>query len=804
MSDTIIQLRYNPYENDQRLSILYQNGMSLEELSPTSSVKRYEGNVTLQHHLKGILEGLYHDYCSGKNSCTVYFCGTKADYDDFIHEAKKYDSIRVIHDKKLKDVTKVKDRISGCYQSLKDSLADREVRSVNEALQKYNEAEKQTFVLCVVGTYSSGKSAFINALIGDEVLPSSVNTLTNAIYRVHQLESGKRPALAFMDQTVSITEDYHYQIENEEAENAASVNRKLRSLESEEPKRKVTAAYRIYCLIQALSEWEEEVTDQLTGDPIKRKKPIADKFDVYIPFQNSTLPQEYSFVILDTPGTDSLYEDKLQEKLRGAMRDLTNGMPIILTENTKTNSTVALDLLDKVREGTALDYGNRLLIINKADEMAPSVMRQLTQDDSSPGSGSKSKLIQSMDNRILFTSAIVGLGAKKGDGEISTQAEDWSDDSYRELFDKYRESVQKYPLYEYAKLSEDRLSSRIMRAKAFAEEGDRQKLLACSGILTVEDEICSFAERYAWYNKCRQMKEFLEAAIRAADDDVGYTEKQISESSDKAKGKLSEDKQTLIEKLDKLMEDKETTFNTDFDHLVSNIDTKFRDSKVKYGHARKESKRFHYDERLQACWKAGRKDPERKANVEKKAKEYAKKDFDDWSDSISDSAKKFWSKAQDEVKDDCGKLITESKGLTEEQKAKLKEALNAPPIVTPEISLDFDSAFRKFLWWDKFDKVTASKEVAETVTNHMDAAKETYVTENNKEFARWKNKLRETLQEEMVSWNTNLRELQAEIDRLNKEKEKLIAVRSSLQQGLKEMNSLTGFTDEALTEEEGN
>mgnify|MGYP003300324087 CR=1 FL=1 len=49
--------------------------------------------------------------------------------------------------------------------------------------------------LCLVGTYSSGKSTFINALIGKRILPESINSETAKMFRI---KNAKEPAVSFI------------------------------------------------------------------------------------------------------------------------------------------------------------------------------------------------------------------------------------------------------------------------------------------------------------------------------------------------------------------------------------------------------------------------------------------------------------------------------------------------------------------------------------------------------------------------------------------------------------------------------
>ena len=49
--------------------------------------------------------------------------------------------------------------------------------------------------LCLVGTYSAGKSTFINAVIGKRILPESINSETAKMFKI---KNGEIPKVSFL------------------------------------------------------------------------------------------------------------------------------------------------------------------------------------------------------------------------------------------------------------------------------------------------------------------------------------------------------------------------------------------------------------------------------------------------------------------------------------------------------------------------------------------------------------------------------------------------------------------------------
>ena len=51
-------------------------------------------------------------------------------------------------------------------------------KEIEAQLKRFSDASGDTVPICVLGTYSAGKSTFINALIGQELLPSAETPVT--------------------------------------------------------------------------------------------------------------------------------------------------------------------------------------------------------------------------------------------------------------------------------------------------------------------------------------------------------------------------------------------------------------------------------------------------------------------------------------------------------------------------------------------------------------------------------------------------------------------------------------------------
>lgn len=69
--------------------------------------------------------------------------------------------------------------------------------SVKRGLNKVSQALDDVIPLCVFGNYSAGKSTFINALIGVELLPSGGDPVTAKIYEIRNSEFFDQAKISF-------------------------------------------------------------------------------------------------------------------------------------------------------------------------------------------------------------------------------------------------------------------------------------------------------------------------------------------------------------------------------------------------------------------------------------------------------------------------------------------------------------------------------------------------------------------------------------------------------------------------------
>ena len=81
------------------------------------------------------------------------------------------------------------DEIKDKFGKVKNTLEEYQEESIIDLIQKYEDTVKPSVSVCVLGLYSAGKSAFINSLIGEEILPSGSDPTTAKVFRIYCSDS---------------------------------------------------------------------------------------------------------------------------------------------------------------------------------------------------------------------------------------------------------------------------------------------------------------------------------------------------------------------------------------------------------------------------------------------------------------------------------------------------------------------------------------------------------------------------------------------------------------------------------------
>ena len=466
-------------------------------------------NGSLSNKAVEIIKVLIEKHYCNENGLIIEFVGTDDDFDYFDSIINTYYSDSQIELQRADEyIIKASDALPKIDKLLKDlesSLKENANNNSAGLLKKYNETVKPEIAICVMGLYSSGKSAFINSLIGKEILSSASNPETAKIYKI---SNSKATQIAFqyngepckISFTKKLSKYDKKKFSNADCINTANSYLKEKKIEGAEK--------RLYYFLQKLNEYAAK-------DNKKANPEIGDVIEISVPFGQTYLPMDkYEFVIYDTPGTDSASNPEHFEVLKKSLEEQTSGLPILVSTPDSMDNSNYKDLIESKDEyGRALDLENLIIVVNKSDGKSTNELLRLTETID------KMIVTENEYKNLYFASSVIGLGAKKCLDNI----DEWLDEDYEcTFFDKnsrFENRNHKFytRLYDYNIVPENIKDKTLTHCDV---DSDDKYFLWNSGIPSIEIGIGNFAEKFAQYNKCNQaviilgkLVDFLNACI---------------------------------------------------------------------------------------------------------------------------------------------------------------------------------------------------------------------------------------------------------------------------------------------------
>lgn len=501
---------------------------------------------------KQIVDIILDEYGDGQQAVDVVFEGTDDEFrelaaicssEDYAGRIKAERSSRALENARdiLPDVIETFRRLELVFTDSSFQKGD-----IQQDLRKFSEASNETIPVCVIGNYSSGKSTFINALIGYELLPSSDEPTTAKVYRISQSLQSDRALISFQYNGTGVRLEFTDVTCNVRTEcDSCDFLDKLRDLC--ESLNETPIKHKLHTILTFVNQEANATTDDSISDLISIETPF-----VRDNYAEMSLRQ---FVIFDTPGSNSASNEKHYQVLQDAMRNLSNGLPIFVCEYDTLDSTDNDRLYQEIHGLKELDNRFTMIIVNKADAAALS-------NDGKTDEGRRRILNLAIPRKlysggVYFLSSVMGLGAKNRGDFI----DDHSAEIYEDQYNKYTNSESRFykQLYHY-----DILPEQIRREYVKSAEAQSNLLYANSGLYSVEQAIVTFADKYAPYNKCRQSELFLNKAIETTKQAIEDAKNQQAETRDAVRANMERDKRMLIEQLERRRDELENNFNTEY------------------------------------------------------------------------------------------------------------------------------------------------------------------------------------------------------------------------------------------------
>ena len=541
---TQIKIKSNPYNREisyQTLDGETGNWIDIKRSDERSRLRERESERSfLPFKIKEILSIIVKEYYVGREKVQLIFEGTQDEYveiasvcesDEF---KEKIDLMR--SNTILKNARFIKEKIKETFETVnpvvKQIMQDDE--EVKKEIDKVSKALDDVIPLCVFGNYSAGKSTFINALTGVEILPSGSDPVTAKIY---EIKKSKHPDQA------EITFEFHNErikltIEGKELI-VSEGNPGLEIVKSIKEEIANDGTYELYAMVriamEILNNYEKrdrEVTE------------ISNVISLSVPFSPNGVigTSQNKFVIFDTPGSNSNSNEDHSKVLDEAMDGFSNGIPLWITQYDAHDTKDNAELCDNVLAIKSLDKRFTMIIFNKADDA------DLPEDgftEKQVNEILEYRAIEKMyANGIFFVSSIIGLGGKNN-GEFvdrfygkkfRTQSLTFSDP----------EDIDYLSLYKY-----NIMPSQVKQNALEYSQKNENLIYSNSGLYCVEKEIETFASKHSAYNKCHMAVSFLRNVIGKTNARIDEKKKTREEIRDHFEQQLDAAAQLLKQEIDK-------------------------------------------------------------------------------------------------------------------------------------------------------------------------------------------------------------------------------------------------------------
>lgn len=792
MSDkNIVKIKCNPYS---QVIEYFRWDSEIEEWCPLISFespfsKPEFTKVALQHKAYEIIQYMNELYNPGNVGLDVFFDGTKEDMDDLSAITQQYFSSSNIHilqgEMHLLSATIVKKQIEDIFGYMKKMFSEYPDNEVTDAISRFSETVRPTIPICVMGLYSAGKSAFINSLIGIELLPSASDPTTAKTYKI---VSGTKYEIKFAytdDKDKKVKEvilsfnDEKYQI-NQSAE--------LRIVAAlEEIKKYETIEERMYYALSIINNFDMDYNRNLPDN--KKLWRVSELIEVMLPITASVLPfNEFDFIIYDTPGSNSASNTDHTEVLKKAMEGQTNGLPIFVTTPDNMDGKDNTELIETIEKlGGALDKSNLMIVVNKADEKDCETLEK--KKENFPNL----KVSSLNPAGTYFISAIIGLGSKKilfGNTTENKKGDivpNWIDKTYSKIFrsnlpyyDETDDDEEFVRLYSYNIIPQHQFDQ-----YAALSVSDENLAYRNSGLHAIETAIKDFALKYALYNKCRMASSYLSSALDKLEDMLTALTAEQTALSKQLKTNMTEKENDVLNKLEIECTTRKSKYMSEFSNELSGIVESTRNSLDS-----------SISDAITKLWDATKGEKARKGTVTTLINELLWQAINSMWDRAKARALGFWKMKQEEFKKALISIIVESPNLTSEQKDLIKNAIMQID-GTPNYDLSYeingkdivggfwfikklktDEAKKKFL--DGFDKGCIS--VGSALTDQSTKAFDTMISKVKSQF-----------QYLVSTYNPKLLTLREQLKECNNKLNYMSQQQSQIQRHLSEVNSLTVF-----------
>lgn len=554
---TTLKIKSNPYEKKIEYQSYNEKSSEWEDIkisNPDSKLRNDESAKSfLPFKIKEIMDIIEEEYVVGDEQVEIVFEGTQEEYlelvkicslEEFANKFKLIRSKVILENAKIilsdtKDIFKVV-----------QPIIEKTVRGDDEVtrdLNKITDAMNNIIPICVFGNYSAGKSTFINALIGREVMPSGGDPVTAKIYKISMSDITDTSRIRFKhwDNPIELLfEGTSFRILKGDTSDV--MLKELRELVSDNTKDNM------YTLVNKALEFINAY-ERIDMDSIE----IGEVIEVDIPFAKEGIlgRSRNNFVVFDTPGSNSNSNTDHSKVLAEALQGFSNGIPVWVSQYESIDSKDNAKLCDDVLNIQALDKRFTMIIMNKADcSDLPENGFSEKQIKNILGYNSVEKMYAS---GIYFVSSIMGLGAKNG-GALNDKYYRKTYRSQQEMFAD-PEDVDYSRLYIY-NIMPEQIKREVVAYSEACSQTEEDLIYANSGLYCIEQEMEDFASKYSAYNKCQMVYLFLNKVVHTANAIIEEKTSFLKRTREKRTEELDEAKNELLGTLNETSESKREEF----------------------------------------------------------------------------------------------------------------------------------------------------------------------------------------------------------------------------------------------------
>ena len=551
-----IKIKSDPYKRE----ISYEcfraqtgNWEKIEVHNPDSRLREDDnGKSFLPFKIKEIIDIIIQDYRSGEERVEIIFEGTNEEFREVEKVCMAEEIVgKVILTRThtiLENARSILKETKGIFRTVEPIIAKivRDDVGVRRDLKKVSDALDDIIPICVFGNYSAGKSTFINALIGYEVLPSGGDPVTAKIYEIRRSEHPDvaRICFAYRGDDIELLFD-------------GGIFRIVRgNIDSDilTDLCKIIKDYSKQDLIVVVNKALEFINGYEKKD--KKTIDISNVIAVEVPFsQNGVLGQSQNhFVVFDTPGSNSASNADHSLVLEDALRGFSNGIPVWVSQYESMDSEDNMALCERILAIKALDNRFTMIVLNKADGS------DLPEDGFTVHQIRdilEYRAVEKMyASGIFFVSSIMGLGAKNG-GNLK-------DKHYRRIYRSQQEMYSDPEDMDYATLYRYNIMPEQIKTEiCYLSEEHTDLIYANSGLFCVEREMEDFASKYSAYNKCQMVFVFLDEVIAETNRRIVNRTNTLRRQREKRQQELDLKRQELLATIGDVSIERERDYGRD-------------------------------------------------------------------------------------------------------------------------------------------------------------------------------------------------------------------------------------------------